>query len=223
MQDIDNKKYNKYLIKNNQNILLNNIKNKNFISWIIKKTQKYFNKDYINTREYGGIITMKDNNYDLIISPLFDPKSNDMIWPKDMIDNMDIDQILWHTHNIERGKKCEPPSGADFSVLLHVSLKNKFPFAISIHRDGIWIYKLNNHLNEEKKKVFKEYNNWVFWTMNAIATVFCSPKINTDDAEGENLKKFGITNMKTVEDYKNVINKVFDNHFFIDFIPFDKK
>jgi hypothetical protein len=218
MKNNDYEKYNKYLIKNNQTITINDIKNKNFISWIIDKTKNYFNKYNINTREYGGIITLNHNEYELIISPLFDPKSNDMIWPRDMIDNMQSNQILWHTHNIERGKKCEPPSGADFSVLLHASLKNKFPFAIAIHQNGIWIYKLNKELDNEKIKVFKEYNNWIFWTMNAIATVFCSQKINKKEIEGENLKKFGITNMETNEDYINVIEKVFHNHFFVDFI-----
>lgn len=225
MKNINLIKYNKYKYKNNQEsgnlyeIKLDNIKNENFIKWITEKTKKYFGNN--NGREYGGIISFSNNSYELIESKLYDKNSSDMIWPIDMLDNMNYSQIIWHTHNIERGNKCEPPSGADFSVLLQLAKKkSKYPFAIAIHKDGIWIYKLKQKLNEEYIKNFEKFNNWVFWTMNAIGTVYCSPKIK-NNMEGENLKKFGITNMKTDKDYKDVIIKVFKNLFFTDFISFN--
>ena len=207
----------------NKIIDINDIKNEQFIQWIKDKTHNFFD---FTAREEGGLITFNldniDNPYELTLTNTCD--SDGMIlYPVDMLNNIKENQIIWHTHNKDRGFKFEPPSGADFLILLDICKnESKSPLAIAIHTKGIWIYKINEELNQKQKDDFNNFKEFVRWIIETIDDIFSNPDPNTinkydiDDLTEHNIKK-----IDTIEDYKDIINEVFREQLFIDFIPFD--
>lgn len=206
--------------------IIDNINNKNFIEWIKDRTARYFNNSDINYEE-GGIITFNLENtkepYELILTNQHD-YDNMILYPAEMLENMKPNQIIWHTHNLERGFMHEPPSSSDLIILLQLALLNKFPIGIIIHKEGIWIYKINKELTQTQKRKpnFNGYLEFVDWAITAVDDIYSNPdpetinKYHPDDLTEHNIKK-----LETIQDYKNTINSIFDNSILIDFIPFE--
>lgn len=159
-------------------ITTKHIKQKDFLHWIKTNTQDFFKT---TKRGFGGLITFNDG-YKFIYSDFYDETRGDILWTVNMVDNIQENQIIWHTHNMERGFKCEPPSGADITVMLDIAKeKQKFPIGISIGQKGIWIYHIKDHFNEKIEKDFEGYKKWVSWIVNTVATLFCYSNIDIDD------------------------------------------
>jgi hypothetical protein len=208
----------------NNSVFLSDIKNEKFIQWIKDQTQKYFNMN-LNYEE-GGIITFNldniENPYKLTLTNEY--RSDGMIlYPEDMLINIKQNEIMWHTHNMERGFKFEPPSDADVLILMEIlKEKSKFPLGIAIHNNGIWIYKLTRDFNQKQKENFEEFKKFIAWTLTMIDDIFANPDPNTiNNYHPDDLAEYNITKIETIQDYKNIVNQVFNEQIYIDFIPFD--
>ena len=201
------------------NIIFDNLINPVFLKYIQEKTKEYFvNKE----KEYGGIITFLPNNeYEIVESEIND--SNGMIkYPLGMLNNIEENQIIWHTHNLEREFKCEPPSGADLLISIDLAVLEKFPYSIAIHNNGIWIYKINS-LNEKIKKDIDGYKEFVNWWISALNDLYCSPNFD------ETIKKYEIKDfisnninykMENLEQYYFNIYQIFKDNIIIEYIDF---
>ena len=155
----------------NNSVFLSDLKDEKFIQWIKDQTQKYFNinLDY----EEGGIITLEldniDNPYKLTLTNEYDRSNGMILYPENMIDNIKPNQVMWHTHNVDRNFKFEPPSALDILILMNVlKKKSKFIIGIAIHNNGIWIYKLTRDFNQKQKENFEEFKKFIAFPTFAI-------------------------------------------------------
>jgi hypothetical protein len=207
----------------NNSVSDSDIKDEEFIQWIREQTHKYFN---FTDHEEGGIITF---DFDNIVNPYTLTLTNEydedgmILYPENMLNNIKPNQIIWHTHNIERGFEHEPPSAPDILILMDILIKNsKLPFSIAIHNLGIWIYKINKDFNQKQKENYNNFKEFVSWTLTTIDDIFSNSDPNTiNKYDPDDLAEYNITKMETIQDYKNIINKIFHEQIYIDFIPFD--
>ena len=87
----------------------------------------------------------------------------------------------------------------------------------------MWVYKLNDELSFKQKENFDDYNEWVVWIYNTVADIFCNIDPNViNHYHEDDLLEYGITNMETIDDYKNIIKNASKGKIFVDFIPFSK-
>jgi hypothetical protein len=192
-----------------------------FLQYIQEQTKEYFSN---KKKEYGGIITFSsDNEYEIVKSNNND--SDGMIlYPSEMLNNIKENQIIWHTHNVEREVKykCEPPSGADLLILIDLAVLEKFPYSIAIQNNGIWIYKINS-LTKEIKEDINGYKEFVNWWISALDDLYCSPDFNKtiNKYEKEDFTSHNINyEMENLEQYYFNINEIFKNRIRIEYIEF---
>ena len=193
------------------------IKSKGFIKEIKELKKKYFRDEKY---ERGGLLTVNIDNIEVQES---NNNDNDgfILYKKSMLINIKSNQIIWHTHNINRNFNCEPPSGADIIIQLKLAKKKLYPYAIAIHNKGFWIYRITKELTENQRKKFKEMTTWTSWWINAINDIFCNSNRNViNNYDKEDLEKYGITQINTIEEYYLIINKIFNNSIYIEFIYF---
>lgn len=208
----------------NNSFYEHNIKNNNFICWIKKQTHNYFN---YTDHEEGGIITFNldniDNPYELTLTNYYNPSNGFILFPEEMLNNIKPNQIMWHTHNTDRNFKFEPPSGPDILILMDIlKEKSKFIIGIAIQNNGFWIYKLTRDFNQKQKENFKHGRKIVDWIFNTIDDIFANPDPNTiNKYHPDDLAEYDINKIETIQDYKNIINRVFNELIYVDFIPFD--
>ena len=216
---------NKYLeFKKNQKggliITMDDLKKVIFLKYIQQNTKNFFNEQY----ESGGIINFINNKYEIILTNKKD-KDGMILYPEEMLKNIKENQIIWHTHNIKREFKCEPPSGNDIVISIDLAAKNIYPYSIAIHTNGIWIYKINK-LNEKMICDLDNYKRFVYWYVNTLNTLFCCCDINKTIIENEinidDFQEYNITTleMKSLQDYYNNFNKIFKDYIYIEYIEF---
>jgi hypothetical protein len=203
-------------------VKIEDIKNLDFINWIYSKTNIFFNDI---KKEYGGIINI---DYFYCYNLLFSNYNNDdgmILWEATMVENMKPNQILWHTHNITRETKCEPPSGADIVVLINLAfIKDIYPIGIAIHNDGIWIYKLNDKFKEFVKKykgnnqAIKEKNEWTKWVIDALGDLLCTIPNPRIKYHPDYLKEIDIREINNIQDYYEHIKRIFKDSIYIEFV-----
>ena len=190
-----------------------------FLQYIKEQTKEYFmNKE----KEYGGIITFLSNNEYKIVESKFNDDDGMIKYPQEMLNNIEENQIIWHTHNLEREFKCEPPSGADLLISIDLAVLEKFPYSIAIHNNGIWIYKINS-LTEKIKKNIDGYKEFVDWWISALNDLYCSPNFD------ETINKYEIEDfisnninykMENLEQYYFNIYEIFKGNITIKYIEF---
>ncbi len=208
----------------NNSVFLSDIEDEKFFNWIKEQTRNYFN---YTDHEEGGIITFNldniDNPYKLTLTNEYDRSNGMILYPENMINNIKPNQIMWHTHNVDRGFKFEPPSALDILILMNVlKKKSKFIIGIAIHNNGIWIYKLTRDFYQKQKENFSKFKEFVEWTLSTIDDIFDNPDPNTiNKYHPDDLAEYNITKIETIQDYKNIVNQVFNELIYIDFIPFD--
>lgn len=204
--------------KDVKGVELNDIDNLTFNNYVKKIKNEYFHLTY----EVGGIITLLEIGlYEKTHTDLYDPMDNMIIYPMEMLNNIKNNQIIWHTHNVKRETRCEPPSGNDIIISYELALKNKYPFSLAIAENGIWIYKIVNELNDRIKDDFEGFKSWTSWIINTIADIYCS---NDEEVllkyDKEDLDEYGIGKINNVKEYYDIINRLFNGNLFIKFIEY---
>ena len=215
-------------IKNNEhieniNLDIDYMKSNKFIEEIKKLRNKYFGQ---HNYESGGIINISKNKIQIKMTDNYDKNDGSILYPKKMLDNIDEKiELMWHTHNLYRKFKCEPPSGADFIILLQLAhYKNKYPFGIALHDDGFWVYKIKTKLTQKQKEHIDEFINWMNWMINTLNDIYCNPDENIiKKYHKDDLKTYNITKIKTLDEYYNIINNIFHGGIFVEFIPYEIK
>lgn len=227
-KEVYNRKINRYsnmLYRFNvsNQIFLPQLEDDGFKNWIRNKMKKYFEN---TTHEFGGTITINNGSYSLNDSEIYDENTGMILYSRTTMKNLRENQILWHTHNVKRKfkTKCEPPSGWDFAILVHLALVNKNPhiFNIAVHTKGIWVYRLIELLNNDQIKNSDSFIEWIIWAGNTIADIYCNDDPNAISSYAkEDLDEYGIKPMKNLEDYRKMIRNVFHKMFDIRFIPLE--
>ncbi len=174
-----------------------------------------------NTREYSGIITLNEDN-GFTFSTLNTLTSEDgmILWRGDDLTSICENEILWHTHNIPRGNMYEPPSGADFAVLLFSgAMIHRLVWHMAIHNNGIWLYRLTRTLNNSQQESINSITATATWLGDTIADIFVNPN-SISNYHHQDIETYHIRPMNNVHEYITQVNVSFDGLIEVSFIDF---
>ncbi len=216
-------KYNKYKtkylqLKGGNRITIDDIKNDRFIDWFKAYTSNFFEN---TEREFGGLITINNTSYEVTMSHHYNPKDGMMLWSSDMLESISDNQLMWHTHNIDRVFVCEPPSAADITISLKLAKLGLYPYGIAIHTSGMWVYKIKKPLHKVVVENFEREVGWIGWMISALDNLFCNsdPDVVQHYSE-DDLARYGLGKIKSTEEYLGHVKRLLGPIVFMDFISF---